>query len=147
MNVEIPPQLSSIFKSEHFLNYPFVDIPQSFQDERGTISNLADGDLGDVAIITSNSGSVRAHHFHKRDWHISYVINGKMRYSWRNLEQDQSSGEVVVGPGQMIYTPPQTAHRMDFLEESTFLAISSLSRSQENYELDTQRLEPGFSFE
>ena len=51
--MEIPSTLSSLFSDENFANYPKVLIPQIFNDDRGSIKNLADGRLGDVAIISS----------------------------------------------------------------------------------------------
>jgi uncharacterized RmlC-like cupin family protein len=138
----IPIELSSMFKDDDFKDYPFVKIPQFYEDERGTIANIADGQLGDVAVITSETNAVRANHVHKEDWHFSYLLNGSMDYFWKG--EDRIERSVIVNPGQMVYSPPGIPHKMIFRERSTFIAISAKNRSAENYEQDTQRLPEDF---
>ena len=136
--MRIPKELSELFQEKHFANYPFVEIPQSFSDERGSIENIADGTLGDVAVITSAAGAMRANHVHKDDWHLSYVVQGLMKYFWK--DEVGKENFVVVRSGQMVYSPPGTPHKMLFLEASSFIAIAAKNRSSENYESDTTRL-------
>lgn len=134
----LPHELSSLFQESHFQDYPFVEIPQSFSDDRGRIDNLADGVLGDVAVISSVKGAVRANHIHLHDWHFSYLVKGSMEYIWKDSEGIEKS--ITVFKGQMIYTPPSVPHKMVFLEGSLFIAISAKNRSSEDYEEDTSRL-------
>jgi len=136
--MRIPKELSNLFEEKHFANYPFVEIPQSFSDERGSIENIADGTLGDVAVITSATGAMRANHVHKDDWHLSYMLQGSMNYFWK--DEIGKENIVVVSRGQMVYSPPGTPHKMLFLEASSFIAIAAKNRSSENYESDTTRL-------
>ena len=136
--MRIPKELSELFQEKHFNNYPFVEIPQCFSDERGSIKNIADGVLGDVAVITSVAGAVRANHVHKDDWHLSYMVQGSMKYFWK--DDDGKEKIVEVKSGQMVYSPPGTPHKMLFLEASSFIAIAAKNRSSEDYELDTTRL-------
>lgn len=140
----IPKTLSSIFSQEHFATYPKVLIPQNFVDERGSIRNIADGRLGDVAVITSKANSVRANHVHGHDWHLSYMVSGTMKYFWKSDEQNDLENSIIVSAGEMVYTPSKAPHKMVFLEDSVFIAISELSRVQENYEADTKRLPDNF---
>jgi oxalate decarboxylase/phosphoglucose isomerase-like protein (cupin superfamily) len=139
--MKLPAELSDMFKEIHFEKYPFVTVPQSFTDERGQIINIADGKLGDVAVIFSRQGALRANHVHENDWHLSYMIFGSMSYSWNDGNESYS---VHVKAGDMIYTPPKIAHKMTFLEESCFIAVAALNRDSENYELDTTRLSNNF---
>lgn len=134
----MPDELFGLFEESHFKNYPFVTIPQTFSDERGWIANIADGDLGDVAYITSVKGAIRANHVHAQDWHLSFMISGSMHYSWES--NDKSIHKILVSENDLIYTPPQVPHRMEFLENSKFIAIAKLRRSHLEYEADTQRL-------
>lgn len=134
-----PLGLSNIFTDKSFSEYPFVSIPQHFKDSRGDIYNIADGEIGDVAFITSEPGAIRANHYHKKDWHLSYLIDGKMIYYWRDVNNNKVNRS-VVNSGSLIYTPPMTVHKMEFLEKSSFIAISNMNRDKENYELDTIRL-------
>lgn len=140
--MEIPSTLSSLFPVENFANYPQVLIPQIFNDERGSIKNIADGRLGDVAIISSQKSSIRANHVHENDWHFSYLVSGQMRYFWKDSNKEVQS--LIVKAGEMVYTPPKIPHKMQFLEESVFIAISELSRSQNNYEADTKKMPENF---
>lgn len=140
--MKIPPELSYYFNESHFSEYPVVKIPQIFQDYRGTIMNLADGKLGDVAIITSIQGSIRANHVHIQDWHLVYLISGKLNYHWEDKENDKKV--ISVSANQLIFTPVNTKHMIEFLEDSSFISISKLSRLEENYEKDTQRLDRNY---
>jgi len=119
--MHIPKELSELFQEKHFTNYPFVEIPQSFSDERGSIENIADGN-----------------HVHKDDWHLSYMVQGSMNYFWK--DEVGKENIVVVSSGQMIYSPPGTPHKMLFLEASSFIAVAAKNRSSKNYESDTTRL-------
>ena len=142
--MEIPKDLSKVFTEGHFKNYPKVLVPQNFEDERGIIKNIADGKLGDVAIITSKANSVRANHVHDNDWHLSYIVSGSMKYFWKNEIETAEIKSIVVKAGEMVYTPKKSPHKMQFLEDSIFIAVSQLSRVQENYEEDTKRLPDNF---
>ena len=142
--MKIPDSLSSIFTDKHFATYPKILVPQNFVDDRGSIKNIADGKLGDVAVITSKANSIRANHVHDYDWHLSYMVSGSMRYYWRTDLNTENSESITVNAGEMIYTPPKAPHKMVFLEDSVFIAISGLSRVQENYEADTKKLSDDF---
>ena len=136
----LPPiELSKLFSEEHFHNYPMVTIPQSFSDTRGTILNIADGVLGDVAYITSNKNAIRGNHYHQEDWHLSFLISGKMTYCWKDPQNTLVESRTIL-PGELFYTPPRTLHRMIFEEDSEFIAISKLNRNHFKYESDIVRL-------
>ena len=139
--MQIPAELSNMFDETHFEKYPFITVPQSFSDSRGQILNIADGTLGDVAVIFSKQDSVRANHVHAHDWHLSYMVFGSMSYSWTD---DNGPHSVQVNAGDLVYTPPRVAHKMTFLEESCFIAVAALKRDSQNYELDTTRLDDNF---
>jgi oxalate decarboxylase/phosphoglucose isomerase-like protein (cupin superfamily) len=144
MPTKIPAELSKMFTVVHFEDYPLIKIPQTFTDGRGTIMNIADGSLGDVAFITSLAGSIRANHFHKRDWHLTFLIAGEMNYEWQDPNEKKQNDLKVITAGQLIFTPPNTPHRMTFMKNSTFIAISRLNRSHEEYSADTIALEGNF---
>ena len=137
----IPLALQKYFTKDSFLNYPLIEIPQKFIDTRGSIVNIADGTLGDVAVITSIPNSVRANHVHKEDWHLSYLVHGEIKYFW---EEDSKQKSILIKTRELFYTPPKTPHKMLFLKESVFIAVAAMSRTQANYENDTTRLEEGY---
>jgi len=109
--MSVPSELSKYFTSIHFKNYPKVEVPQSFRDERGLIINIADGQLGDVAIIHSRAGAVRANHVHQTDWHLSYCLSGSLDYSY--LPQDGAAVTMRLGAGEFFFTPSGVVHRME----------------------------------
>ena len=111
---------------------------QISEDLANDVENIADGTLGDVAIITSVAGAVRANHVHKDDWHLSYMVQGSMNYFWKDEVGQEKV--VEVRSGQMVYSPPGTPHKMLFLEASSFIAIAAKNRSSKDYESDTTRL-------
>ena len=118
------------------------NITAEFTDVRGAITKILDNGtaIKSILLITSQAGSVRANHYHKKDSHYSYLLSGKMEYS----EKPVAGGAVetaVLTAGDMIFTPPQTIHAMRFLEDTVFLAMATESRSQADYEADTVRIE------
>jgi uncharacterized RmlC-like cupin family protein len=135
----VPAELSKYFSEIDFNEYPKIKFPQTFVDERGKICNLADGAIGDVALISSEKNSIRANHFHHSDWHITYLVQGNMTYSWSDTETSPIQS-VRVNAGEGIYTPPKVPHRMLFTNQSLMIAISRNSRTQDNYEKDTERV-------
>ncbi len=137
-----PNELSDLFSDSDFETYPFVRIPQEFRDERGIIQNIADGAIGDVAVITSKSGSIRANHVHSNDWHLTFIVNGSMKYFW--VDGDGKNQNAIVNRAEMVFTPAQIPHKMEFLSDSVFIAISKLNRSHEEYEADTEKIDLDF---
>jgi quercetin dioxygenase-like cupin family protein len=120
---------------------PLVSLPMPFADERGAIQTLVNGDVESVQIITSKKGTVRANHYHKEDSHNIYVIAGSLRYYCRPVGSAAKPNEVVVLPGQMIFTGPLVEHAVLFLEDCTFINMASKSREQAAYEADLVRVE------
>ena len=60
-----------------------VDLALPFTDERGYIQPLVDFPIGSVLVISSKSGSIRGNHYHKEDFHYSYLASGRMLYYHR----------------------------------------------------------------
>ena len=134
--------LSTIFKSLDKI--PTIWNPvESFYDDRGVIApiiNKGELEFGSVFYIHSFPNSVRANHYHKEDFHLTYIINGKMKYFERPVGSQEKPKVFEFENGQTFFTRPNFEHAMLFLEESQIVCLSKLSRIQENYELDTVRL-------
>ncbi len=115
-----------------------------FIDDRGEMSHLIDGkaDITSILLITSQKGSIRANHYHKKDIHYVYLLKGKLEYSYQDLKKKSSKKRtLIIDEGSIIKTPQMTAHAMRFLEDSVFLAFSILLRDRKNYENDTVSIE------
>lgn len=119
-------------------------IKPEFSDERGFISRLVDDDtIGFRAVlyITSRKGTVRGNHFHKKDAHYVYCLSGRFKYSEKDISKRSSKIEsVILKPGDLVLSRPMTAHSMEFIEDSVFLAITTEPREHEKYEKDTVRI-------
>lgn len=55
-------------------------VEHPFTDARGSIQNIVHEPVGSVVVITSKASTVRAQHWHKTDWHLCYVLSGRIRY-------------------------------------------------------------------
>jgi len=120
---------------------PIVSLPMPFEDSRGVIQTLVDGEIQAIQIITSVKGSVRANHFHKTDSHFMYVVSGRMKYFHRVAGETQAPTWLTIEAGQMVYSPPMIEHAVEFLEDSIFLNITGKSREQGVYEDDLVRVD------
>ncbi len=115
-----------------------------FEDERGYITRLVNDDsmlFRAVLYITSKKGTERGNHYHKTDFHYVYCLSGKFRYSEKDMSKPDGELEsVILEPGDLVLSRPMTAHSMEFLEDTVFLAITTEHREQEKYENDTVRI-------
>lgn len=127
-------------------------------DERGEMFYLLDKSIPitSVLYITCKKGAVRANHYHKKDTHYSYMVNGSMEYTYKEINPSTSSGQnsplrqgsegqaklktIIVSSGEIVETPPMTVHAMRFLEDSIFIALTTEARNQKKYEKDTVRV-------
>lgn len=131
-------------ETESNMSIKVVKTKPEFVDERGGITRLVDQDefpLRSVLWITSKAGAVRANHYHKKDAHYVYCVSGKFRYSEKNMDDPSSPLEsVILEPGDLVLSRPGIAHSMEFLEDTVFMAFTTETRNQENYEEDTVRI-------
>ena len=118
-----------------------VDLPSSYDDSRGSIQPLVDVNMKSSVLIDSNSGAVRANHYHKTDWHYCYVLFGEIIYYHRPHGSKESPQEVLVKEGQMFFTPPMVEHAMVFHKDTVFLTLGGNSRVQSEYEADLVRVD------
>ena len=119
-----------------------VPLEQPFADARGAIQPLVDTTMESCVLISSAKGTVRANHYHKTDWHFCYVLSGRIEYYHRPHGSSEAAEMVVVGAGQLFFTPPLVDHAMVFAEDTTFLTLGRNSRAQEVYEADVERIDP-----
>ena len=119
-----------------------VNLPKPFIDERGAIQPLLDIDMKSSVLITSESGSIRANHYHKTDWHYCYVLIGEIKYYHRPHGNKELPKEIIIKEKQMFFTPPMIDHAMVFTKSTQFLTWSRNSRVQEVYEADVCRISP-----
>ena len=113
-----------------------------FVDERGEILNLIDAPFTSAAVITSVKGAVRANHYHKTDYHYSWLQSGGLIYLHRPVGDRHLPQRWVIAPGQVFFTPPMYEHAMHFTRDSVLFVCARNNREMANYEADTVRINP-----
>jgi len=118
-----------------------VPLDTPFIDNRGQIQNLWLSQSGSVTFIESNAGAIRARHKHIGDWHSTYVINGKIKYT--ELEDDEKTIklESIFNTGDMFFTKPGVFHIMEFVENTKMITINNIIKNHFNYENSIERME------
>ncbi len=111
-------------------------------DARGEMSHLLPpkARIESAVIITCKKGAVRANHFHKKDTHYCYMLKGSMEYTYAAMKNGAKKRTIVVREGEVVVSPPGIAHAMRFMEDSSFLTLSTEPRRPRNYEGDTVRV-------
>lgn len=118
-----------------------VPLEQPFVDDRGSIQPLVDHRMMSAVLISSRTGTLRANHYHKTDWHYCYVVEGSIEYFHRPHGSTGEPERVVVPKGSMFFTPPMVDHAMRFHEDTVFLTLGRNHRDQESYEADVVRID------
>ncbi|MCM8776547.1 MAG: hypothetical protein NC930_09420 [Candidatus Omnitrophica bacterium] len=107
-------------------------------DDRGEIHNLFEGRIEHIALITSKKGAVRGNHYHRRDYQYIYLVRGAFNSHSCEVRDPQGTRQILkVRPGDLVDTPPLTAHAQEFTEDSVFLALTTRQREHGKYEEDT----------
>lgn len=123
------PKKSTVFKNI-----------QRDQDSRGGILSIVDEPVENVSIITCTPGSIRSNHYHHKDFHFMYVVEGDFDYFFKEVD----TGDVCynrVKVGETIFTPPNEVHACYFPNATTLIVSSKNPRDQKTYESDTVRVE------
>ena len=117
-----------------------VKLSRFFVDKRGEILNIANILFRSCALIKSKKNSIRANHYHKKDWHYCYVLKGKIAYYHRKHGTKTKPKKIIINKGELFFTPPMIDHAMKFVEYTEFITLGGGNRSQINYEKDTQKI-------
>ena len=118
-----------------------VKLSGFFIDKRGKILNIANILFRSCALIKSKKNSIRANHYHKKDWHYCYVLKGKIAYYHRKHGTKIKPKKIIINKGELFFTPPMIDHAMKFLSYTEFLTLGRGSRSKINYDEDTKKID------
>ena len=113
----------------------------SFIDKRGKILNIANLLFRSCALIKSKKNSIRANHYHKRDWHYCYVLKGKIAYYHRKHGMKTKPKKIIINKGELFFTPPMVDHAMKFLQYTEFITLGRGSRAKIDYDHDTIKID------
>ena len=106
-------------------------------DPRGAITNLFEGRIEHIALITSKKGSIRGNHYHKLDHQYIYLLSGAFESHSCDVPNPKKKQVLQVKSGDIVDTPPLTAHAQKFTQDSVFLALTTRQREKGKYEEDT----------
>ena len=119
---------------------PEVQIDLPFENKNGEIKNLLLENFRSAALIESVRGALRANHYHKTDWHYTYVLYGTVAYFWRPLKSEEKPQFKIFRGGKMFFTPPLVEHAMLFIGESQILTFAKNVRDEAHHEEDVVRV-------
>ena len=125
---------------DHFPRKTKIKISKEFTDHRGRILNISNKIFRSCVLIKSKKNSIRANHYHKKDWHYCYVLQGKLEYYFRKVGSNRKPKKEIFKTGDLFFTPPMVEHAFLFLVNTTFIALGRGSRKRINYEKDTVRI-------
>lgn len=108
------------------------------KDTRGSITSIIDEKTNNISIITSLSNTIRSNHFHHKDWHYMYVIEGRMEYFYKKGKSDYF---INLKKGDLIFTPPLEIHATYFPIKTILVVASKNPRDKKTYEKDTTRVD------
>ena len=113
---------------------------QRDSDPRGQILSIVEHPVQNVSIIESFKGTHRSNHYHHKDFHFMYVLNGEIDYFYKPLDKDNVCYMKII-EGQTILTPPKEIHSCHFPKDTLLVVSSGFPRDQKTYEEDTVRVE------
>ena len=105
-------------------------------DNRGSILSIVDEKVNNVSIITCHPKSIRSNHWHKKDWHYMYVLEGVMEYFFVSKKKIFF---MKIIKGDNVFTPPKELHATYFPVKTVLLVSSKNPRDKRTYEQDTVR--------
>jgi dTDP-4-dehydrorhamnose 3,5-epimerase-like enzyme len=106
-------------------------------DVRGAITNIFEGRIEHIALITSKKGTVRANHYHKEDHQYIYLLSGAFESHSVDVRDPSKRQVLYMKAGDIVETPAMIAHAQKFTEDSVFLALTTRQRESGKYEEDT----------
>ena len=106
------------------------------KDPRGSILSIVDEKVNNVSIITCLPKSIRSNHWHKKDWHYMYVLEGVMEYFYVIKNKIYY---MKLSKGENVFTPPRELHATYFPVKTILLVSSKNKRNKRIYEQDTVR--------
>ena len=111
-------------------------VGKTFKDKRGWLKKILGGNFSSCIEIYSKKGSVRANHYHKKDTHFIYVINGEILYFYKDRKRRAKTRFKLMKKNDLFFTPAMQEHMAYFTKNTHFLAFSTRKRTKFDYEKD-----------
>ena len=110
------------------------------KDSRGSILSICDIPCKNVSIINCKKNTIRSNHYHKKDYHVMYVVKGEIDYFYKTI-RGKKINYLKVKKDNLIFTPPMEIHATYFPKNTVLIVSSKNPRDQITYENDTVRVE------
>lgn len=123
-------EYSALVEAGKFPDDPTVPLDEPFVNGNGYILNLLTEKFTHAAVLSSAAGSIRANHYHKTDWHYTYVISGEVEYCWREIGARTAPHVKVFKQGTMFFSPPMLEHAMVFRKDAVIITFAKNARSE-----------------
>ena len=111
-------------------------VGKTFKDKRGWLKKILDGNFSSCIEIYSKKDSVRANHYHKKDTHFIYVIDGEILYFYKDRKRRAKTRFKLMKKNDLFFTPAMQEHMAYFTKNTHFLAFSTRKRTKFDYEKD-----------
>jgi len=122
------------------VKYKITKIRPVFCDVRGTITDLLNGKLEHVGLITTKKGSVRGCHMHKKSKQFTFVFSGCFRVDLAKRPGIKAR-RITLVKNSMIEIDPRVIHRFQALADGVLVDMISTSRRDNLYEKDVFRFQ------
>jgi dTDP-4-dehydrorhamnose 3,5-epimerase-like enzyme len=108
----------------------FIESYFQHKDDRGSITGLVNfGQWEELNVIESEAGVTRGNHYHKYTQELFVILDGRIKISLQNVEDDKLIGEIKeyeVRQGDVFMIDVNTNHVFDILDKSRWINMLSI---------------------
>jgi oxalate decarboxylase/phosphoglucose isomerase-like protein (cupin superfamily) len=99
-----------------------IDGAKRWEDAKGEFVQISyREDIGHVAFFELKKGQFRGNHYHEKKEEVFYIINGKIRAIFVDLDTSERK-EQILTKGDKVQVPTRMGHIFHGLEDATVLA-------------------------
>ncbi|KKP77996.1 MAG: hypothetical protein UR78_C0024G0008 [Candidatus Moranbacteria bacterium GW2011_GWF2_35_39] len=113
-----------------------IKIKPDFIDIRGSIIRPIDDIVGkkikSVSIIISDKSNViRGNHFHKKEEHFMYILEGEVEYYEKAANNPRAKAKKIkLVSGDLLFTGRMTSHAVVSKKRTIMVYLSTLRRTR-----------------
>lgn len=116
--------------------YERMEADFSFQDERGSLTQLVHQGWQQVNVLKSRGGSIRGGHYHKRVREAFFVVSGCVKLKLRSVSETAEYIEQTFVSGNFFLIPTGVVHCMFFPEDCILVALYDMPVSDGDNDKD-----------
>lgn len=91
-----------------------------YSDERGSLTQLVHGSIGQVNVLVNRKGTMRGNHYHKISTESFYAVSGSVKVM---CSKDDATEEKIFTGGDFFQINPFVIHSMVFPEDCVLVAM------------------------